>query len=445
MAKDQLITTKSPQEAMMQVFQKELETRVIPYLPALLPRPAVERFIRMTHLAVIRNPDLLNPQKAIPATLYQSLIWCAQKNLEPGVDDGCWLLPYKGKVTPVPAYKGLVARAIEVGSIASMDAWGVYSNDHFTYKLGLSPDLIHEPPSLGQDRGELIGVYAIAILPDGEKKFEVMSRSDCEKIRNNTANWKAYPNQGVWKEHEEGMFIKTAVKKVLKLVPMKPELRDLLNEDSRLEAGYSVGQIMGEAGTLPEDLKEPEGEKEPPKYNTAEFDKLVGIELATLSPAKAKIRMEHLKENLTITAKNTKKAIDQFKEFATPFFHPYQTDKGVKKDGYWISFLQWEQANYAPPAEEPEKAPEGPEGSPPPTGEAPGAGEGEAPPGGAEAGAPADVEGRIKDVKVAILSHVIPLADLNIANLDMIQAENIDAVEATVKAWVAANTKGKKK
>ena len=63
----------------------------------------------MSHLALRRDPKLL---QADVKSLLMALVWCAYRDLELGVEDGVWLIPYKGKVTPVPAYKGLIKRPL---------------------------------------------------------------------------------------------------------------------------------------------------------------------------------------------------------------------------------------------------------------------------------------------------------------------------------------------
>ena len=90
------------------------------YFEALLPhKGALERFIQLSYLAVTRNPDLLSCNRR---SLLLALLWCAQKDLEVGVDDGAWLVPFKTLVVPVPAYKGLIKKAVETESARDVDA-----------------------------------------------------------------------------------------------------------------------------------------------------------------------------------------------------------------------------------------------------------------------------------------------------------------------------------
>jgi len=433
----------SPQDALMQGFKEDL-TQITPYLESLLPgKGAVARFQRMAQFAVLRDPKLLDCTKK---SLLLALLWCAQKNLEPGVEDGCWLIPFKGKVVPVPAYKGLLNRAVEVGAVLSVDPVAVYAEDDFYYCFGLEPDLRHVPPKLGSDRGELIGAYVTITLPNGEKKFRVMDRPAIEKIRNSGAAWKAAPDTGPWHDWEEAQFLKTIIKQGLKTVPMRADLRDLFSDDSMIEVGAGIGALMSAAGTeVPEELSgedletaasgggaeaQAEAAKakiEKDKHDTAEFDRLVHNELSGMTEEAAKLRLLHLEENLKITAKNTKKTIPMFKVFATPYFHPYVTDKQEHKDGYWKTFLAWEAAQYPPPpVEEPAGQSQDPDTGP-----------------GFEGGPETDgpesatlsFEDRKRAVTMECLKKIIPPADLNLEKLADISEDNIDAIEAKVATW----------
>jgi len=109
-----------------------------------------------------------------------ALIWAAFRNLGPGVEDGVWLIPYRGKVTPVPAYKGLIKRATETGSTLSCKPYPICQGDKVIVNYGLDEDLIHEP-SFGDQRGTLIGYSVVFLLPDGSERFHLMNRGDLEK------------------------------------------------------------------------------------------------------------------------------------------------------------------------------------------------------------------------------------------------------------------------
>lgn len=419
--------TKSAREIVADSMKEEVK-KIIPYLDHILPKGYVPRFVRMTHLALIRDPKLY--ECSITSFLL-AIIWCAQKGLEPGVEDGAWLIPFKGKVVPVPGYKGLINKAVETKAATSVDPVAVFENDEFYYERGLEEELKHRPPKLGEPRGEFVGAYVVIRLPNGEKKFEVMDRAEIEKIRDNSAAWKSKPNEGPWHDWFERMALKTVIKRGLKTVPMSPELRDLLIEDGKFEAGATVGAILQGVGEeIPEGVQEmaqieeaagealPEQKKGP---DTSAFDLLVAKKLEGMDAAGAQLRREHLKENLKVSAKNMKKTVDQFKEFAANYFEPFE-QKGQQKDGYWKTFLAWEQEHFPAQGEQ-----EGDEAPPTDAGL-----EGEPP--GDEGPQPIFSE-RKKALMMKILSSSIPMADMGVASPDEITPENIADIEARANAW----------
>lgn len=457
-----------PKDALMVAFKKDM-VEIGPYLESMLPKAIVPRFIRMAQLAVLRDPKLMECTRK---SLLLAILWCAQKNLEPGVDDGCWLIPFKGKVVPIPAYKGLIAKAAEYGAAKSVDAYAVYEHDNFFYEYGLDPKVEHTPPKLGEDRGELVGAYVVITLPNGDKKFRVMDWPSIEKVRNASAAWKGAPDSGPWHDWTEAMSLKTVIKNGLKTVPMAPDLRDLLGDDHRLEMGAGVGALLAEAGAeVPDDLRGAETEK-PEEETTARkskvditaFDLLVKKELAAagLDETAADFRLEHLKENLKISAKNTKKSVDQFKEFAANYFYPYTSAKdGTEKPGFWHTFLTWEADRYPTTTPEAQAAADAAHAQQTGSGEG-----GEAQETGTGAGAPGaqgtggeenedpfapkqEPQPIFADQKKAlvmkILGKPIPLADLGITSLDAdIMPENFAAISQKVEAILATGGKKKK-
>ncbi len=335
MAKD-LQKAQSTSQTLMTTFKAELQ-KVVPYLKTLLGSDEmVDRFVKMTHLALMRDQKLL---QANQKSLLLALIWCAYRDMEPGVEDGVWLVPFKGMVTPIPAYKGLIKRATSTDSVKNVTARPIYQHDTFNFQYGLEENLVHVP-AFGPEKGELIGAYAIFTLPDGSKHFHVMARSEIEKIRNSSAAWKAAPNSGPWKEWEEPMFLKTVIKQGFRTIPVKDRLRELIRDDNKLEVGTTIESLLQEAGQeLPEETPEPEKEE---ALDTSKFDKLVEEKFATIKETEEYKRQYHLLQTfLETTAAGQKKkmTVPQLKVMAAGMF-----------DSFWDAFEKY-MAKQTPPAE----------------------------------------------------------------------------------------------
>jgi len=350
--------------ALLVSFNEEFH-KVTPYLQTLLPgEEAVERFQQMTHLAIMRDPNLL---RASLKSLLLSLLWCAYRNMEPGVDDGVWLVPFKGIVTPIPSYKGLIKRAVETDTIVHCRPRPIYQGDIVEVEYGLTENLIHKPVF---SDGPLIGATVVFTLPDGTKDFHIMYRQEIEKIRNVSAAYKASPKSGPWVEWEMPMFLKTVIKQGFRALPMKTPLRDLLIDDNRMEVGQTVESLLIEAGHEIPTVTEPE--PEPEKINTSGFDKKVVDRLTKEyqdDPATYKNVYNVLQDFLEITASRQAKkmTVPQLKLAAEKQF-----------DEFWAQFDKFLASKMSPPSEaskpepppseEPEPPPsEEPEPEPPPS------------------------------------------------------------------------------
>jgi hypothetical protein len=190
---------------------------------------------------------------------------------------------------------------------------------------------------------------------------------------------------------------------------------------SFIEAGAPIGALAEAAALesgrdLPESVRGGDEELEAAqeklaqtKADTSEFDALVAKEIEGLPEDEGRTRMIHLDENIKITAKNTKKTVPMFKNFVAPYFHPYTNSKGEQKQGYWKTFLAWEEAQY-PPKEPGSQQPE-------------------------DTKSAQSFEDRKKAVTMECLKKIIPPADLNLEKLTDISPENIDDIEAKVSAW----------
>lgn len=332
MAKNQQMQTtqKGALDNLREAFNQDL-TKLTPYLEVLLPfKEGVQKFIRMAMLAIWRDPNLLSNRKS----LLLAILWCADKDLEPGVEDGAWLVPFGGIVVPIPAYKGLIKKAEESGSVKDIQPWPIYEHDTFEWHLGLDPHLIHDPPKFGSDRGPLIGAYVVITKPDGTKRFAVMDRKEIEAIRDKSAGYKS-GKQSPWTTDEEAMFLKTVIKRGLKYINVKPALRDILSDDSRFEIGETAKTLLLESGKeigreLPEDLvtdDEPEL-KSAKQIDTSEFDKLAAEKLQG-----HKERLDRLEKFLKETAENQAKPIspEELKVYIV---------KNSKFESFWAFFME---------------------------------------------------------------------------------------------------------
>ena len=197
-----------------------------------------DRLARITMTLLRTTPKLATcDAKSFVGSLFQ----VSQLGLEPGdVRGHVYFIPFRNnkkgivECQVVVGYRGFIELARRSGAISKIESHCVYENDFFDYENGSNEHLIHKP-KMGL-RGDLIAVYAIATLKDGTKQWEVMSREQCEKIRDGLK----YPNP-VWKGHFDEMCRKTSVRRLFKYLPTSPEIMDAELVDNTAMSGISQG------------------------------------------------------------------------------------------------------------------------------------------------------------------------------------------------------------
>lgn len=194
-----------------------LKNQVAQALPSHL---TPDRFMRIAMTAVQKTPKLMNCSQA---SLFSALITCSELGIEP---DGrrAHLIPYGNQCQLIIDYKGLVELVMRSGEISMIHADVVCENDEFEFNMG---EIVTHKINFKNPRGEAYAVYAVATLKDGNKKAEVMTRAEVEKIR---ANSKA-ANSGPWKDHWNEMAKKTVFRRLSKWLPLSPELKDRIGKD----------------------------------------------------------------------------------------------------------------------------------------------------------------------------------------------------------------------
>jgi len=158
-----------------------------------------EEFMVKVVNAVKKTPELLN---CTPQSLFGSILYFAEIGLPFNTPEGFgYILPYKTKgnteATPIIGYKGLIEIAYRNPKMKSIRIQAVYSNDVFEYEYGTQEYIKHKPCMVGE-RGDLIGVYAIAKMEGIEPLFVVVHKNELDKIqglsKSGNSNYSPYNN-----------------------------------------------------------------------------------------------------------------------------------------------------------------------------------------------------------------------------------------------------------
>lgn len=221
-------------------FSEELE-RFAPSIEQALPAHIpIDRFKRVLITAVNATPDLLFADRR---TFYNAAVKCASDGLLPDGRDAV-IVVHNTKVklrnaagldeefrvdacSYMPMIAGIRRRMQNSGEVLSAEAEVVCASDIFDYELGDQPYIHHKPPPLTEERGEIVGAYAIIRLRSGEVIRDVMPRSRIEQARKQGRA----PDSLMWSKFYDEGAKKTVLRRASKQVPQSADIDRLLARD----------------------------------------------------------------------------------------------------------------------------------------------------------------------------------------------------------------------
>ncbi|MDR2628228.1 MAG: recombinase RecT [Dysgonamonadaceae bacterium] len=148
-----------------------------------------------------------------------------------------YLVPYKGKVKFQSSYMGKIEILTRAGVVRQIEANLVYESDTFKVCKGTSAEIVHEPNYFAANRGKMMGGYYVAILPNGEKKFDVMPEARINEIRSRSEAAKS-GNGSPWDTDFEEMAKKTILNWAFKGLPktgISDSMLKVIEVDSQLD------------------------------------------------------------------------------------------------------------------------------------------------------------------------------------------------------------------
>lgn len=220
-----------------------------------------DRFTRVAVSAINSNPELLSPE-IDRRSLYAAVMKAAQDGL---VIDGreAALVTFKTKegvkAQYMPMISGILKKMRNTGEISNVSYGLVYKNEYdqkrFEYIKGDNESLRHEP-ILFEEKGKMIGVYAVVTLKDGSKVREFMDMAQIEKVK--AVSRSANSEYGPWKKWFEEMTVKSVLRKVSKLCPMSSDLDRVFKNDDETNDLEPTGTVVNqETGKITESSEKP--------------------------------------------------------------------------------------------------------------------------------------------------------------------------------------------
>ena len=186
-------------------------------IEAFLPNHlSFEMFATSVVSALSATPKLREcSQKSIMLSALQAAQWGMLPNTPL---EHCWLVPFKGEAKLLVGYRGQIYVAARSGAVRDVFAAVVYPEDGFQYRLGTNPEIVHEPALTKKNTSDYVAVYAVALLPNGERTFEVMTREEIERIKKLSRY--SGSADSPWVLHEDEMRKKSVIHRLFKRIPM---------------------------------------------------------------------------------------------------------------------------------------------------------------------------------------------------------------------------------
>ena len=240
MAQTNAVATRQP-TAMLATYENVQQALARPdraaNLMALLDGSVSEdRFKAVVLHSIARNQSI---QRCSLESVLDAIRVSATLQLEPtGILGEGYLIDYGGKAQFEAGYRGLMKLARRSGVVAAMDSQVVYNADQFAIQLGTEPRIDHIPSTDNADRGGFRGVYAWARLNTGELVTEWMTDADVQAVRRSSraGNGASSP----WVAHPGEMYRKTAIKRLMKRLPLGTDAEMALQHEARLEQDTAV-------------------------------------------------------------------------------------------------------------------------------------------------------------------------------------------------------------
>lgn len=229
------------------IASKEMQEKIRQALP---PSVSLDRFTRTALTALQINPGIAEGDRQ---SLYNAVVRAAQDGLLPDGREAALVLYNVNKGTKqapqwikavqyMPMVGGLIKRLAGAG--ITIDAQTVCDGDQFDYELGDDAKITHKRPKLGTPRGEIIGAYAIARLPNGSVMREVMDRQEIDQIRAASKS----KDGGPWSQWFGEMARKSVIRRLAKRLPIgDPQVMDTVTADddlTDLPAAAPAGPVL---------------------------------------------------------------------------------------------------------------------------------------------------------------------------------------------------------
>ena len=191
---------------------------------------SADRFIRAAVTTAMMQPELVSDVSF--QSLWVALLEACRDGLLPDGRQG-WIIPYKGKARWQKSYRGMLDRFEQSGEYRWITA-NVHREDDREWDIWVDENgqhFIHRP---GPGNGKVIETYAAATTKSGGFFITVINEPEMTRIR---AVSRAKSEDTPWNNWPDQMRLKSALRRLCKLLPVPQGLDELVRRDDDDDTG----------------------------------------------------------------------------------------------------------------------------------------------------------------------------------------------------------------
>jgi len=201
-----------------------------------------ERFLRNIIMQIKMNENLKN---CSITSIAKACVQASTLGLDIGVLGSAYLVPYGNEAQLSVGYQGYIdlayrsgMKALHTGIVRELDS---YKATHEDFKHE------YDPFGTEEERGPVVGVYALIVLPTGTSYSELMSVSEIDQIRRGSRS----ANSPAWRDHWGEMAKKVVIRRALKRAPMSTETKEIIQSSDNAEFGFNTpSKPLGKEGLM---------------------------------------------------------------------------------------------------------------------------------------------------------------------------------------------------
>lgn len=181
---------------------------------------AFAREINFAVQAMMNNPYLVTCARNNPDELVNAIknVALTGSTLNPTLKLA-YLVPFKGKITLMASYMGLVDILVNSGLAVKVEAHPVFPGDKFEMVHGSGGYIKHQPNPWGSKKPEdLLGCYFYVQFVGGGELFDALSKDEIEDIKHRSPSVEK-GKTSPWDTDYIEMAKKTAVRRAFKMCP----------------------------------------------------------------------------------------------------------------------------------------------------------------------------------------------------------------------------------